>query len=243
MTWVIVPAAGRGRRFDADLPKQYWPIDQCCVLEHTLARLLAHPDIAGVVLALASDDTRFAALPCATDARIRRVDGGAERADSVRAALQALPAHVADDDAVLVHDAARPCLSSELLSRLLAYQHETSGALLALPVVDTLKCTAADGDTPRASTTVDRGRYWRAQTPQMFPRGLLQRALARAAAEGIVVTDESMAVERLGHTPRLIEGSADNLKLTHPEDLPVIKAWLARHPLGQGKEQERAGCV
>lgn len=230
MTWVIVPAAGSGRRFDPDLPKQYWQIGELCVLEHTLARLLSHPGIEGVMVALAPDDQRFEALPCAGDPRVLRVIGGAERADSVRSALAALPDSVRSDDPVLVHDAARPCLDAELLDRLLAAGGDPAGALLALPVVDTLKRSAGD-EPARVELTAERSRYWQAQTPQLFRRGLLQQALGAAAQQGLLVTDESMAVERLGHAPRLVLGSADNRKLTSPEDLEPMAAWLLGHPL------------
>lgn len=230
MTWVIVPAAGSGRRFDPDLPKQYWQIGELCVLEHTLTRLLSHPGIEGVMVALAPDDRHFDALPCAGDPRVLRVIGGAERADSVRAALAALPDSVGSEDPVLVHDAARPCLDADLLDRLLVAGADPAGALLALPVVDTLK-RSAGAEPARVEVTAERSRYWQAQTPQMFQRGLLQQALGAAAEQGLLVTDESMAVELLGHAPRLVHGSADNRKLTCPEDLEPMAAWLLGHPL------------
>lgn len=229
-----MPAAGRGLRFDALNPKQYWTVAGRTVLEHTLERLLAHPAIKAVIVVLAADDDRFAQLPIAADPRLQRVIGGAERADSVRAGLAALPESVGPNEAVLVHDAARPCLAPALLDRLFAHADQPAGALLALPVVDTLK--RSDGSAPaRALETVDRRLYWRAQTPQLFPRGLLQRALDRAAQAGLQVTDEAMAVEALGLTPRLVEGSEDNRKLTRPEDLALVAAWLAAHPLAEGQ--------
>jgi 2-C-methyl-D-erythritol 4-phosphate cytidylyltransferase len=235
VSWVIVPAAGRGLRFDALSPKQYWSVAGRTILEHTLERLLAHPAIEAVIVALAADDARFAHLPVASDPRVQRVIGGAERADSVRAGLAALPVAVEPEHAVLVHDAARPCLRPELLDRLLACADEPAGALLALPVVDTLK--RSDGQSQaRVVETVERQYYWRAQTPQLFPRGLLQRALDAAAREGRQVTDEAMAVEALALAPRLVEGSEDNRKLTRPEDLALIAAWLEANPLTESQK-------
>lgn len=233
-----MPAAGRGLRFDAARPKQYWPVLGRTVLEHTLARLLAHPAIDAVIVALAADDTRFSALPVACNPRVHTVVGGTQRADSVRAGMAALPATVCLDSAVLVHDAARPCLSVELIDRLLAHSNDPAGALLALPVVDTLKRSRGATER-RVVETVDREHYWRAQTPQLFPRGLLQRALDAAARAGLALTDEAMAVESLGLTPRLVEGSEDNRKLTRPEDLALIAAWLAAHPLPDSHNEGR----
>jgi 2-C-methyl-D-erythritol 4-phosphate cytidylyltransferase len=154
----------------------------------------------------------------------------------VRAGLAALPATVGPDQAVLVHDAARPCLAPELLDRLLACAGDAAGALLALPVVDTLK-RSDGGARAHVVETVDRQCYWRAQTPQLFPRALLQRALEHAATNALQVTDEAMAVEALGLAPRLVEGSEDNRKLTRPEDLALIAGWLAAHPLGHSNNR------
>ncbi len=235
-----MPAAGRGLRFDARSPKQYWSVAGRTILEHTLERLLAHPAIEAVIVAIAADDARFPHLPVASDPRVQHVIGGAERADSVRAGLAALPVAVEAGHAVLVHDAARPCLRPELLDRLLACADEPAGALLALPVVDTLKRSVGESQA-RVAETVDRRHYWRAQTPQLFPRGLLQRALDAAAREGRQVTDEAMAAEALALAPRLVEGSEDNRKLTRPEDLVLIAAWLEANPLTEppkgGKRQ------
>ena len=146
---------------------------------------------------------------------------------SVLAGLQALPDSVRADDFVLVHDAARPNLDAVDLTRLLEVgRADPVGAILAAPVRDTLK--RADSNV-RIASTEPRERLWRALTPQAFRRDVLRRALASAQAEGIVVTDEAMAIERLGLHPALIEGREDNLKVTTPADLALAEFLLARH--------------
>lgn len=225
MTWVVVPAAGRGTRTGLALPKQYVGLAGRPMLAWTLERLLAHPGISGAVVALAADDphwpgwTRIAGKPVLT------ATGGAERCDSVLAGLAALPAQVAAGDWVLVHDAARPCIGAAELDRLLAARDHPVGALLALPVADTLKRANARGES---CASIDRAGAWRAQTPQMFRRGELADALARAIAEGEAPTDEAAAFERLQRHPLLVPGDARNLKVTSAEDLALAEWWLAR---------------
>jgi 2-C-methyl-D-erythritol 4-phosphate cytidylyltransferase len=227
--WLVVPAAGRGRRMAAgptEPPKQYLPIDGRAVVEHALAPFLADDRLRGACVALAADDATFATLPVARDPRVRTTTGGAERRDSVAAGLRALAAAGADDDDwVLVHDAARPCLDRADLDRLLdALPASPDGALLAAPVADTLKRADADG---RVERTVDRSDLWRALTPQAARLGRLQAALA--AAPG--ATDEAAALEATGARPRLVAGSGANLKITAPADLELARRWLAgRHP-------------
>lgn len=241
--WAVVPAAGTGRRMGAGLPKQYLPLGGRTVLEHALAPLLACGDLAGLVLALAADDRIWPTLPLASDPRIRTVIGGAERADSVLHALQALPA--AAQDWVLVHDAARPCLDAADLQRLRqAMAADPVGGLLAVPVVDTLK-RESDG---RSVATVDRRTLWRAQTPQLFRYGLLRQALESARQAGRRVTDEASALEQAGHAPRLIAGADTNIKLTRPDDC-ILAAQILRsrqaageadmYRIGQGYDAHR----
>jgi 2-C-methyl-D-erythritol 4-phosphate cytidylyltransferase len=152
--------------------------------------------------------------------------GGGERVDSVLAALRALPADVADDGLLLVHDAARPNLHAGDITRLIdAANACADGAILAAPVRDTLK----RGDArARIAATEPRDGLWRALTPQAFRRDLLRRALESAQGDGIVATDEAMAVERLGLHPALVEGREDNLKVTTPADLALADYLLAR---------------
>lgn len=224
--WCVVPAAGRGRRFGGDVPKQYLRIGEKPLLLHTLERLAAHPRIAGLMLVVAAGDASWAqGLVEVLGKPLLRATGGAERADSVLAGLRALPASIAEDDAVLVHDAARPCVRATDITRLLDEAVPAGGGLLAAPLRDTLKRAGGDG---RVAATEAREARWRALTPQVFPRGALEAALAAAAAAGIAITDEAMAMERAGHAPLLVEGSEDNIKVTTPADLALAEFLLAR---------------
>ena len=227
--WVVIPAAGIGSRMRADRPKQYLQLAGRTILEHTLDCFLDHPRLKGLVLSLAADDPFWPALPCATDPRIQRVEGGAERADSVLAGLLRLVELGAQEgDWVLVHDAARPNLARSDLDRLLAeLADDPVGGLLAVPARDTLKRIGADG---RVAETVDRSLIWQAYTPQMFRFATLHRALADALVAGVAVTDEASALEWAGQAPKLVEGRADNLKITRPEDLEWLRQrWAHRH--------------
>lgn len=223
--WAIVPAAGSGRRFGATTPKQYKRAAGQPLLAHVLDLLLTAPGIDGLVLATASDDARWRdCIPEGTTRRLIAVAGGATRAASVRAALTALEDVAASDDWVLVHDAARPCLAPEDLSRLLAeLRDDPVGGLLAAPVVDTLKRSDESG---HVTATENRDDLWRALTPQMFRYGLLCAALDGALEAGVKVTDEACAMEWAGHAPRLISGGVDNVKVTRAEDLALVEAIL-----------------
>ena len=227
--WVVIPAAGIGSRMRADRPKQYLQLAGRTILEHTLDCFLDHPRLKGLVLSLAADDPFWPALPCATDPRIQRVEGGAERADSVLAGLLRLVELGAQEgDWVLVHDAARPNLARSDLDRLLAeLADDPVGGLLAVPARDTLKRIGADG---RVAETVDRSLIWQAYTPQMFRFAALHRALADALVAGVAVTDEASALEWAGQAPKLVEGRADTLKITRPEDLEWLRQrWAHKH--------------
>jgi len=224
--WVLIPAAGVGRRFGGPVPKQYLELAGRMVIDHSLDLFLDHPAIEGCVVALGADDGYWPDSAFAADLRVRRAAGGRERCHSVANALERLAAEAADDDWVLVHDAARPCLHPDDLDKLIdGLRDEPVGALLAVPVHDTVK-QSEDGS--HVDATVPRALLWRAFTPQAFRIGLLRRALAAAERSGQVVTDDSSAVELLGLKPRLIEGRADNIKITRPEDL-----FLARFHLQQ----------
>lgn len=222
--WLIVPAAGRGRRMGAERPKQYLELDGRPLLALTLERLhRAYPQ-ASLYLCLDADDAWFdpAWVPFAD---WRRVIGGAERVDSVTHALEALAARAGADDLVLVHDVARPCVHPDDLARLLAVLTEDSvGGLLAAPVADTMK---RDDGAGRVAATEPRDGMWHALTPQGFRYGLLCEALAAARRADVMVTDEASAVEALGLAPRLVVGRRDNLKITHPEDLALAARILA----------------
>jgi 2-C-methyl-D-erythritol 4-phosphate cytidylyltransferase len=225
MSWVVVPAAGSGARFGGELPKQYLQLAGQPLIVQTLQRLLAHPAIEGAMVALAEDDAHLVRLVPRFDKPVTTCLGGAQRAGSVLAALRALPDLVSGDDLVLVHDAARPCIRVSELDRVIcAAQSDTVGALLALPLRDTLKRA---GDGARVEATEPRERLWRAQTPQVFRRAALMDALEQARAAGARITDESMAMERVGLRPLLVEGSEDNIKVTVVADLALAERILA----------------
>ena len=226
MIWAVVPAAGRGSRVGGDVPKQHRPLLGRPLIRHTLERLAACPRIAGLMVVLAADDSFWPGWRELRGKPVHTAIGGAERADSVLAGLAALPDTVRAQDWVLVHDAARPCLRHDDLDRLLDHgcAHDV-GAILAAPVSDTLKRDDGRGAIAR---TEPRAGLWRALTPQLFRRGTLQRALDAAAHAGIAITDEAMALERLGLSPLLVEGAADNIKVTTPADLAFAEFLLAR---------------
>ena len=223
--YAVVPAAGAGKRMGSATPKQYLEIAGRSVLEHTLWRLAGHALIRKVVVAISAGDEYFDALRARLPAKIAAVLGGTERCHSVLAALHALALEAAADDWVMVHDAARPCVRSIDLDRMIAILGDDEvGGILAAPVRDTLKRCDEDG---AIIATLDRTQLWHALTPQMFRLGTLTRALEAALAGGVIVTDEAQAIERAGHTPRVVAGHADNLKITHPEDLALAGLILA----------------
>nr|WP_288354834.1 2-C-methyl-D-erythritol 4-phosphate cytidylyltransferase [uncultured Pseudomonas sp.] len=227
--WAVIPAAGIGSRMRADRPKQYLQLAGKSILEHTLHCFLDHPRLRGVVVSLAEDDPFWPSLDCAHDARIHTAAGGAERADSVlNALLRLAELGAGEQDWVLVHDAARPNLAQSDLDLLLAeLADDAIGGLLAVPARDTLKRVGSDG---RVRETIDRSVIWQAYTPQMFRLGALHQALAEALVSDVAVTDEASAMEWAGQAPRLIEGRADNLKVTRPEDLHYLeRLWRGRH--------------
>ena len=192
--WAVVPAAGSGRRLGGEVPKQYREIAGAPLMEHTLRALLESSDIRGIVVALDPSDRRADAIDSLTDVRVQTTPGGVERADSVMAGLELLATEGSEEDWVLVHDAARPCLLLESLTALIEQARQSGeGVILAEPVADTLKQVDEGG---QVSGTVDRQSLWRAQTPQLFPLFALRAALGRCLEEGRSVTDEAMAMER-----------------------------------------------
>ena len=224
--WAVVPAAGQGSRFGGEVPKQYLQVGGEPLLAHTLRALLCHPGVAGAVVVLADDDPRWPGWNELEGKTVLSCVGGDARADSVLAGLGALPDDVRADDFVLVHDAARPNLHPDDLGQLLERgRADPVGAILAAPVRDTLKRAGDEGGIDR---TEPRERLWRALTPQLFRRLQLTRALQVARDAGIAVTDESMAMERKGARPLLIEGREDNLKITTPADLAYFEFLLSR---------------
>ncbi len=231
--WAIVPAAGRGARFSASssspAPKQYAPLLGATVLQWSLRALLAEPRVHAVVVALAPDDRHWSEVAAQlASPKIQTAPGGVNRQDSVANALEQLDGQAAADDWILVHDAARPCLTAVDLSALLDAvgaggegRDGRAGAVLAAPIVDTVKRELGDH-----VATVDRAGLWRALTPQVFAFEQLRHALKEAALGGITVTDEAQAVERLGLHPTLVQGSPFNVKVTRAEDLAVAERIL-----------------
>jgi 2-C-methyl-D-erythritol 4-phosphate cytidylyltransferase len=222
--YVLIPAAGSGSRMGAALPKQYLPLLGKPMIHHTLSVFRIHPEISRIFVVLSPDDSGweqydFSAL--GDKVEVLRC-GGATRAESVLNGLDAIEGRLQENDWVLVHDAARPCLTQEMLDRLLAELAEDPvGGLLAVPVADTLKREGEDG---RVDHTEPRAGLWRAQTPQMFRYGLLRQALQASGTN--TPTDEAQAVEFLGHAPRLVMGDGHNLKVTYPEDLVIAELLL-----------------
>ncbi|HEX3913792.1 MAG TPA: 2-C-methyl-D-erythritol 4-phosphate cytidylyltransferase [Steroidobacteraceae bacterium] len=231
--WAIVPAAGRGERFAAaahGVPKQYTPLLGRTVLEWSLRALLGEPRIEGIVAVLAAGDERWPELARRLDSpKLLAAVGGAQRQDSVLNGLEFLGGRAAAEDWILVHDAARPCLSRADIGALAdALEHtppgggaRPAGAVLAAPIVDTVK-----RDNGAALETVDRAGLWRALTPQVFAYAQLRRALHEAARAGIAVTDEAQAMERIGVRATLVAGSPFNIKITGAEDLTTAAEIL-----------------
>ena len=223
----VLPAAGLGARMGGDTPKQYLQIHGSTLLEHSLRVLLACDYIRTVAVPLHPADRRAEDVALLGDPRVRRLHGGAERADSVLCGLQLLCAEAAATDWVLVHDAARPCVPAGDINRLVQTVTESGcGGILARPVVDTVKQATPEG---RVGATLDRSTLWRAQTPQMFRLGELRDALQQALDRGLAVTDESSAMEMAGYPVQLVTGSASNLKVTVPEDLALAGWYLAQN--------------
>ncbi|MDB5968989.1 MAG: 2-C-methyl-D-erythritol 4-phosphate cytidylyltransferase [Hydrocarboniphaga sp.] len=227
--WAVIPAAGGGSRMGLAKPKQYLPLRERTLLEWSLAPFLDCGWIDGVVLVLAKSDSDYARLPVARHPKMVVTQGGAARAESVMAGLEAVATSTAgfSDISVLVHDAARPCLDWADLDRLRDEADDEHGGLLAIPMADTLKLAKQN----RVAATVDRATYWRAQTPQLFRLDLLMRALRDAGARKLEITDEASAMEIAGYSPRLVRGRESNLKVTYPEDMVLADFWLQQQEL------------
>lgn len=215
---VVVPAAGVGSRMGASCPKQYLPLAGKFLIEHTLERLLGHPKVEQVIVAISASDTFFSTLAVASHPRVITTLGGAERADSVLNGLV-----LVTSEWVMVHDAARPCITHQDLDLLIREAVTPDGALLGSRVRDTMKRTDLHGLIQK---TVDREQLWHALTPQFFPTSLLRSALVKGKEHGAVITDEASAMELAGFRPKMVEGRADNIKVTRPEDLALAALYL-----------------
>lgn len=221
--WVILPAAGSGSRFSKTELKQYQMIQERTVLEHTVARLNQLP-LAGYVLAIGEQDNVAKMLPFSSQEKAHFCLGGAERVNSVLNALNYLSQIASEDEWVLVHDAARPCVGLDCLQQLVntAITNDQA-AILAIPVRDTLKRVVTNFDIEE---TVDRSMLWQAQTPQMAKLGVLKRAIEQALQDGATITDEASALEHIGEQVSVVQGRSDNIKITYPDDLELAKLIL-----------------
>lgn len=222
--WALLPAAGIGRRMGSVVPKQYLDLNGAPVIAHSLRKLASIAAIRQIVVILHPDDTRFAQLGLTAAERIVTVPGGDERFHSVLQGLEYLSPVAAADDWVLVHDAVRPCVRAADINNLInqLVQHAVGG-LLGVPVDDTLKLV---DDKTAIEQTVDRSRYWQAQTPQMFRYGLLVTALRQLKAHSRHATDEAGAIEQLGLRPQMVAGHKDNIKITHATDLMMASTIM-----------------
>jgi 2-C-methyl-D-erythritol 4-phosphate cytidylyltransferase len=220
--WAVVPAAGVGKRMNADRPKQYLELAGMAVIEQTLSRLLQAEVFTAVAVSISAEDPYWPKLEISCHEKIITAPGGKERADSVLSGLQSISAKAHADDWVLVHDAARPCLTTGDIHKLIdTLNDDEVGGILALSSHDTLK--QVDGNNILA--TLDRRHIWRALTPQMFRYGMLKSALTATAGDPRV-TDEASALEIQGYTPKIVEGRPDNIKITRPEDLSLAQFYL-----------------
>ncbi|TMM46032.1 2-C-methyl-D-erythritol 4-phosphate cytidylyltransferase [Colwellia ponticola] len=231
----IIPAAGVGKRMQANCPKQYLCINNQTILTHTVTKLLTHPLISQVVIVLGANDEYFAQSPLAHHPDIIRVTGGTERVNSVLNGLKAVNAE--QYPWVLVHDAARPCVSHQdidnLIAQCLANNH---GGILATPVRDTMKrgvfVKDAKSNVSKSinliDNTVEREQLWHALTPQLYKTNELRFAIEQALANGVAITDEASAIEQANLPSLLVSASSENIKITHPNDLALAEFYLAK---------------
>lgn len=224
--FAVVTAAGTGQRMQTTVPKQYLALGDKSVITYALAPLLAAVEIQKVIVVLATDDTHFTHTEYAQHPKIITITvaTGKERSDTVLAGMQALATVAMENDWVLVHDAARPCLHPTDLHKLIhALQDHAVGGILAKRMVDTVK---RSDEHERIIETIPRHDLWQAMTPQMFRYGLLLHALERVQREQLKITDDASALEMAGYQPQLIEGRADNIKITYPLDLVLAAYFL-----------------
>ena len=230
--WAIVPAAGVGSRVGASMPKQYIRVNGLSIIEHTLKKLSLCKDISKIIVALSPDDEYFINLSTANNYPIHIVEGGAERCDSVLSGLEYLKTIADDDDWVLVHDAARPCVLVDDIERLInkLKTHEVGG-ILGLPVRDTMKRVGITQKQTEIQSTVERENMWHALTPQMFRVGTLYDALIECKDKKLIVTDEASAIEQVDLKPAIVEGRACNIKVTQPDDLQLAAFYLGQQEI------------
>lgn len=237
----LVPAAGRGIRMGGSVPKQFLSLAGEPLIIQSLRALQLAPVIDQIVLAVPPADIEYCEREIVSRHRftkvVRVVAGGAERQDSVRAALTQV---CSDTEIVLIHDAVRPFVTLQMVAEVVAAARKWGAAIIALPVRDTVKHVRTDGTIDR---TVDRAPLWLAQTPQAFRRDWIESAHRKAHAEGIRATDDAFLVEWLGHSVAVVEGSGENIKVTRPEDLVIGEAILASRITESGtRGNRRAGA-
>lgn len=220
----LIVAAGKGSRFGSQLPKQYTPILGKTILEQSVLALSASKYIDAVNLVIARDDSTAEHL--AFNVPMAFVEGGAERWQSVQAGVDAIfdkGGH--NDDLILIHDAARPCIRTEHINAVIeTAKSEPYGAILGVPVADTLKRV---DENHQIETTIDRSQLWQAQTPQVFKAGVLRDVLNEVAAQSLMITDEASAFELMGYPIAMVQGNNQNIKLTYADDLSLIEAILS----------------
>ncbi len=226
--WGVIPAAGYGTRMSSEKPKQYLSLHGETILQRSCSSLLDHPDVDGVIVVLASDDSNFATLPTDLTSRMITAVGGTSRSESVASGVKKVIDRADEQTWALVHDAARPLLSARDLGNLISTVTQSSapGGILATPVQDTLKRSTTD---QRIDATVDRTTLWQAQTPQMFRASALLHALRYAEQSGVIVTDEASAMEQMGEQPLLVPATDPNFKITRDSDFDLANALLSSH--------------
>lgn len=228
---VIVPAAGVGKRMLAACPKQYLEINDQSILTHTVNRLLSHPRVAKIIIAVSDEDAYFGHTELVDNINVIRVSGGKERVDSVLNGLHAIDGET--NPWVLVHDVARPCVTHSDIDKIIEQCIENDcGGLLAAQVVDTIKKNSKTRSN-MVGSTIDRSNLWHAFTPQMYKTAELKKAIEQALENNLEITDESSAIELSGLPSLLVLGRRDNIKITRPEDIALATFYLAQQKLEQ----------
>ncbi|MAZ65652.1 MAG: 2-C-methyl-D-erythritol 4-phosphate cytidylyltransferase [Kangiellaceae bacterium] len=222
---VILPAAGSGKRMGMTTPKQYLQIGDKCILQWSIEAICEYPSVASFSIAIGKNDKHWVNVAPLIKQKTDVFFGGEERANSVLNGLRYLEGKVREDDWIMVHDAARPCVAMDDIKQLmLAIDTHEVGGLLTAPVSDTIKKVKGT----KITGTLDREKLRRALTPQVFRYGILRQAIEVCFEKGIDITDESSAIEQAGYKPAYYDGSSDNFKLTHAEDLSLIEAILMK---------------
>ena len=223
--WAVIPAAGIGERVGSSIPKQYLQIAGKAILQHAINPFANNSRIVGITVVLHPEDSHFETLELSNAAceKINTVMGGATRAHSVLNALESFKTKIAKDDFVLVHDAARPCLTNDDLDLLIdaCLEHQVGG-IIGSRVADTIKRV----ENNSIVETLDRENIWRAYTPQMFKFGLLHEAMQKAFDHNVCITDEASALEYIGYQPCMVEGDARNIKVTTAEDISLAEIFI-----------------